>query len=148
MVSFFFVPYVNNWKRNHDFGERASVGCFQSEFLVGPVRLFSEKWWKKRGQTTDENYCFFASPVVYDAGVKFESFIKQFGVEKGNYSPLRTPGNLLEAWSEQIFLIGKINNIDHFCFLSAAKPTDQGEDSVVLVVVVGGLGGTVFGSPM
>ncbi len=37
----------------------------------------------------------------------------------------------------------------HFLFLSAAKPTDQGEESVVLVfVVVGGFGGTVFQSPM
>ncbi len=40
-----------------------------------------------------------------------------------------------------------------FCFfLSAAKPTDQGEGGVVLlvgfVVVVGGFGGTVFRSPM
>ncbi len=35
-------------------------------------------------------------------------------------------------------------------FLSAAKPTDQGEESVVLVVVVivRGFGGTVFQSPM
>ena len=35
-------------------------------------------------------------------------------------------------------------------FLSAAQPTDQGEEGVVLllVVVVGGFGGTVFGSPM
>ncbi len=38
-------------------------------------------------------------------------------------------------------------------FLSAAKPTDQGEEGVVLlvgfvVVVVGGFGGTVFRSPM
>ncbi len=36
--------------------------------------------------------------------------------------------------------------------LSAAKPTDQGEEGVVLlgfvVVVVGGFGGTVFRSPM
>ena len=31
-------------------------------------------------------------------------------------------------------------------FLSAAQPTDQGEESVVLVVVVGG--GTIFQSPM
>ncbi len=41
-----------------------------------------------------------------------------------------------------------------FPFLSAAKPTDQGEEGVVLlvefvvVVVVGGFGGTVFRSPM
>ncbi len=41
----------------------------------------------------------------------------------------------------------------HF-FLSAAKPTDQGEEGVVLLVgfvvvdVVGGFGGTVFRSPM
>ncbi len=36
-------------------------------------------------------------------------------------------------------------------FLSAAKPTDQGEECVVLVVVVvvvGGFGGTVLRSPM
>ncbi len=36
-------------------------------------------------------------------------------------------------------------------FLSAAKPTDQGEEGVVrvvVVVVVGGFGGTVFRSPM
>ncbi len=37
-------------------------------------------------------------------------------------------------------------------YLSAAKPTDQGEEGVVLlvvvVVVVGGFGGTVFRSPM
>ena len=34
-----------------------------------------------------------------------------------------------------------------FRFLSAAKPTDQGEEGVlllILVVVVGGFGGTVF----
>ncbi len=37
-----------------------------------------------------------------------------------------------------------------FSFLSAAKPTDQGEERVVLlvVVVVGGFGGTVLRSPM
>ena len=34
-------------------------------------------------------------------------------------------------------------------FLSAVHPTDQGEESVlVVVVVVEGFGGTVFGSPM
>ncbi len=32
-------------------------------------------------------------------------------------------------------------------FLSAAQPTDQGEESVLLLLL-GGFGGTVFGSPM
>ena len=33
-------------------------------------------------------------------------------------------------------------------FSSAAQPTDQVEESVLVVVVVVGFGGTVFGSPM
>ncbi len=59
----------------------------------------------------------------------------------GNYE--RVTRNLPFKKRERVLIL--------LSFLSAAKPTDQGEESLVLLVVVvvgGGCGGTVFRSPM
>ncbi len=58
----------------------------------------------------------------------------------GNFVGPTASGFMVEAWGFRYRCI----------FLSAAKPTDRGEGSVVLVVVVvvGGFGGTIFQFPM